>query len=836
MEVYIPVADVTLTNGGTYDGQLPIWSTRPLMITCKPDFISSVGYDLHIDVISGGARVKSISFPFSVSIDVDAAFAAWLLPRADRNKSQYIPECWLRVWSQSVESYIKIPVFHADLTYWHTLGNQSSLPQPAKPRIPGQTLDIFYPKRTQQQAADAYNVVAEPVTGYPSTVIFPTKYILGKTIDISYIKKLTIKDYPSAGLTYDINYEDRLPSSAVDDASLQCALRARWNMQNGQWFWAAFKDYYWTNKFTTIRGRGGVTDQATVTVNLEYGREWYTVYQQLLTSSNIMFDLMIDGINQYSDKQFRAEVVGDTGARWNNASKLYRQQVQFRTTELQDNYLFPNRPDTPETPAITFRAQFNPWSNGPDTNLDAWNNITSNADWYVESEPSWYAVTNGTELFRPDMFEQGSYANYSAGTHWSTWKTGSSANYVRMKEPIWTPTDVFSIIAAMGGYDIQIFYLDSAGIGVTASNWTSTNTGRINLSNQGFLVQFRKSPLSAITLADVNTIQARYGKRYWTGKAGVQYIEGYMLGNTSTSSRNGTLSLRSMAGAVSFDLPVIQDVASLSLDPESKKIGKNYLGGELLTIITCNSSWDSVDAPDWIFINPSIGNAGSSYVFTNIQENTGGATRTGTIKFRSRLNTDIYKTMTVIQAGQSDVVTVFPTTANALYVSLPQEITVKSFGDWSVSERPSWITPSRYDGPGGETTAVTLTIAAIIENNDPRTGVIKFYDHITNSVGTMTITQEGPPSSIVLLPFEVTGPASAGNVTKTLALTSAHNWMMDSGPSWVTITPTSGASGLFPIAIKYDTPNTGAARAGLLKIRNTTTGDIAVAIIRQEGV
>lgn len=655
MNVYIPVADVTLTSGGTYDGQLPVWSTRPLIITCTPDFISSVGYDLHIDVISGGAVVKSISFPYSVSIDVDASFAALLLPRADRNASQYIPECWLRIWSQSVGSYIKIPVFHADLTYWHTLGNQSSLPQPIKPRIPGQTLDIFYPKRTQQQATDAYNVVAEPVTGYPSTVIFPTKYILGKTIDISYIKKLTIKDYPSAGLTYDINYEDRLPSSAVDDASLQCALRARWNMQNGQWFWAAFKDYYWTNKFTTIRGRGGVTDQATVTVNLEYGREWYTVYQQLLTSSNIVFDLMIDGINQYSDKQFRAEVVGDTGARWNNASKLYRQQVQFRTTELQDNYLFPGRPDQPAALTPTFSAQFNPWSSGPAKRLDVWNNITANADWYVDSEPSWYAVANGTELFTPDMFEQGGLDLWAKGKHYSQWKT-SNSNQIRLKEPIYTLGEVYSLIGAMDGFLFQVLYVDANGNATDdgGPSYAPINTGRRNLAGDkgGFMLRFIKPGGGPITPNEVSDMQLRYGKRYWIGKAGVQYIFGYMLENTSTSSRNGILSLRSMAGSVSFNLPVIQagKVSGISTDLSSLTTD-DYQKSTPVTVTSANA-WSVSDRSSWITPSAYSGSSGATTVNLLISVNA-TTYRTGYITFRNDVTGEL-AIVNVSQGGQQD--------------------------------------------------------------------------------------------------------------------------------------------------------------------------------------
>lgn len=835
MQVYIPVADVTLTSGGsgdTYNGQLPVWSTRPLIITCKPDFISSVGYDLHIRVISGGGVQKTVTFPYSESIDVDASFAALLLPRADRNASQYIPECYLQIWSQSIDSYIKIPVFHADLTYWHTLGNQSSLPQPVKPRIPGQTLDIFYPKRTQQQAADAYDVVAEPVTGYPSTVIFPTKYILGKTIDISYIKKLTIKDYPSAGLTYDINYEDRLPSSVVDDASLQCALRARWNMQNGQWFWAAFKDYYWTNKFTTIRGRGGVTDQATVTVNLEYGREWYTVYQQLLTSSNIVFDLTIDGISQYSDKQFRAEVVGDTGARWNNASKLYRQQVQFRTTELQDNYLFPNRPDTPETPAITFSAQFNPWSSGPAKRFDAWNNITANADWYVENEPAWYAVTNGTQLFTSDMFEQGTFANYADGKHWSKWKAGADENYQRLKEPVWTPTDLYSIIAMADGYDMKIYKVDADGNGVSQSDWLPMSTGRTNIGEKGFLVCIRKNPSANVPAPNINDLRIRYGKRYWTGKAGTQYIDGYMLANATASERTGTLSLKSLAGEQSYAITVKQDTAKIQFSKSEVKISRYSEAALSVNTLEASTAWEFVQYPTWAVPTALTGEKGTGIsVKVKVQENT-GATRTANITVRSTENPLVQSSFRIVQAGTNDNIKANVTVIQSEYIAVKHKITINSFGNWSVSERDPWITPDRYDHPGGEV-VVTLTIQDNDKSIDSRLGKIQFYDHITGTSVNVTVLQVGAPSTIGATPFRLT--YGRDEETQDITLSAQNNWAVHYKPAWASVDSESGTPGDTPLLAMVNKNTTGATREDYVKIRDTVSGDVTVVLLIQNG-
>lgn len=713
MNIYIPIADVTLTDGQTYDGQLPVWATRPLMVKVT----TGTNEPVNITVRNSGASVKTVTLPYQqYGIDIDLSFAAPLLKRADRNKSQGTP--WfmqqeLLFWVDDPTDYITIPVFHCDLTYWDTLGVDAALPQPPKPRIPGHTLDIFFPYVIHP--SDALYLEVEPVTGAPSNVIFPATYVLGNTIDITYIKKLTIKNVWGNGLDQVINYEDRLMSDVVYDTGLQCALRARWNMRNGQWFWDAFKDYFWSNKFTAIRGRGGVTEQAEITINLEYGEEYYNVYQELLVSSNVVFDLNIPGINQYQSKRFRAEVVGDTGARWSNSTKTYRQQVRFRTTELQDNYISPLAPDQPPTPSIAFSAQKNPWTIGAAYAEGLINSIYSNAAWEVQSTPSW---------------------------------------------------------------------------------------------------------LSADTL---------------TGDAGTTPLVITVAANTG-EARTGNIVLKSLSGSTTYTIPITQQKASISLSPANVQVGGIDYTDLKLTDVTANTNWEIVPGgvPSWLDINPVIGNAGTQGIFANIQANT-GAKRTAYITFRSKVNTSVTAILSVYQAGATGNISVDTPTIAAGYINLPVVVNVNSFGNWSAQEHDPWITPSDLEGWGG-TTAVTLTIRDNLPAGAPaRTGTIRFYDHIAREFVTVTVNQGGAPTSIKILPSRVSGPKAGGNNIVPVAATSENNWTMGSAPSWVSISPTSGAAGQTAVAVKYDTANPGAARTGQLRIENMTTREIAICLITQEG-
>lgn len=744
MNIYIPIADVTLTDGQTYDGQLPVWATRPLMVKVT----TGTNEPVNIAVRNGGSSVKTVTLPYQQNgMDVDLSFAAPLLKRADRNKSQGTP--WfmqqeLAFWTSNSGSPIIIPVFHCDLTYWDTLGVDAALPQPAKPRIPGQTLDIFFPYVIHP--SDALFLEVEPVTGAPGNVIFPATYVLGNTIDITYIKKLTIKNVWGNGLDQVINYEDRLMSDAVYDTGLQCALRARWNMRNGQWFWDAFKDYFWSNKFTPIRGRGGVTEQAEITINLEYGEEWYNVYQELLVSSNVVFELNIPGINQYQSKRFRAEVSGDTGARWSNSTKTYRQQVRFKTTELQDNYMSPLAPDQPPAPSIVFTAQQNPWTIGAAYTEGLTNSIYSNAAWEVQSETSWFTVTSGTKVLSLDMLEQGSLDLWSAGRHYSAAKTGSP-NHVRTKDPIYTMEEAFSIIGVMGSeYRVQLLYVNADGTATAdpGTSYTPVN-GRYTPKSGvgGFMLRFRKAEVGPLAPSEIVNLGLRYGKRYHQFPAGTSNLTATVAANTG-EARSGNIVLKSLAGSTTYTIPIMQ-------------------------------------------------------------------------------------------AGAAGNISVDTSTFNVDYLTHPVTVNVTSFGNWTQTERDEWITPNNYVGPNGITT-VTLTIGDNLPAGaSARTGTIKFRNDLTGEIATVTVNQGGAPTSIKVLPSRVSGPKAGGNQIVIAAATSGNAWVMGSAPSWVSILPTSGAAGQTAIAVKYDTANPGAARTGQLRLENTTTHEIAICLITQEG-
>lgn len=565
MRIEIPVAGVELqgiTNQTViYPRQLPVWPTRPMMIKIYPDKISGVGQTVTVAVTDQGGAVHTFELPYEDVIDFDMSFVCPLMARADRQKSTELTaeSSLLFLCNTSAGTqFIALGVFHCDLTYWHTIpGNQASLPEPPKIKMPGQDVDIYYPFATAPGVT--FPVVAEPADDAdPTAAIMPTTYTLGKTIDVRYLKKLTIKDLWGTGIDHVIEYENRNWNRANEDDALLCALRVRWNMQNGEWFWDAFKSYFWSNNFTYLRGLGGATEQAEVTVNMEYGPDKYAVYQQLMISSQIIMELNIPGINQYQYKVFRAEVVSDSGARWSGSTRTYRQQVRFRTMELQDNYISPVLPDSPAPNPVQFEASSNPWSMTYTYSESRWVDITCNSAWEVQSTPDWMFVGKMVTLTAAD-FEQGGLTG-SAGTDYDAAKFGS-ANYVRSKNVIQTDGKPLLIWALVPGYSVTVFeYGADSKLLVAATSTTGANaTLKVNAGGNVAFIAIRLARISSTTITPTDATAAQIGviNNKFTGKIGTTRLTVTAQANTG-AQRTANLVLKSLAAGTTYTISVTQ--------------------------------------------------------------------------------------------------------------------------------------------------------------------------------------------------------------------------------------------------------------------------------------
>lgn len=276
-------------------------------------------------------------------------------------------------------------------------------------------------------------------------------------------------------------------------------------------------------------------------------------------------------------------------------------------------------------------------------------------------------------------------------------------------------------------------------------------------------------------------------------------------------------------------------VSNSSLIPINGRV--NTAQGSQIGLILRKADGSPITPADITAINAYWGEryhqfpAGTSNLTTTVAANT-GVPRSGNIVLKSKAGATTYA-IPINQAGATGNITATPSTIEAGYVHLPVTVALTSFGTWSISQRDPWITPSQYDGPSG-TTAVTLKIGDNT-SNDARTGTITFYNQFLQQIAVVTVNQAGAPTSISATPTKVTGTKAGGDSVPVICV-SSNSWTVASAPSWVFIAPTSGSAGSGIVGVGFDQPNsTGGARTGQIRIENTTTHEIAICLITQEG-
>lgn len=396
MNVYLPIIDETLVSSASigetnfYLQPIPVWPTRSYTITITPE---NPAKDVEISILQGGVNKFLKNIPYSPKIEFDLSIAGTIINPLTRDQS--LPNGggndlgMITIAHNS--KYCMALLFNADIPVhmMPALGG-FNFRFPTKPRIPGQPYDIIMPSLSwEDNGLTNYDITCEPVDDYHGPHVFPTKYYLGSTIDIRYIKKLTVKS-PNTGDTVAVaEYENKLPQAVANDDQMLCAARLRWNMRNGQWMWYAFKDYFWNEGFTYMRGLGGASEQGILTINVAYTKEYYLAFQELLVSSNIELTLPKQFPTIDEEQRYKMEVTSDTGARWSGSERVYRQQITLRTIGFMDNYIPPVEPDAPAIIPVAFTAFPYEHTYPYFADINGLINVTSNVKWDLVPQVDW---------------------------------------------------------------------------------------------------------------------------------------------------------------------------------------------------------------------------------------------------------------------------------------------------------------------------------------------------------------------------------------------------------------------------------------------------------------
>lgn len=396
MNVYLPIINKTLVSNvaiektNFYKQPIPVWPTRSYTITITPE---NPAKDVEISILQGGVNKFLKNIPYSPKIEFDLSIAGTIINPLTRDQS--LPngggnDLGLITIAHD-RKYCLAILFNADVSVhmMPALGGRN-FKFPIKPRVPGQPYDIIMPSLSWEDNGLAnYDITCEPVDDYHGPHVFPTKYYLGETIDIRYIKKLTVKSPSTSDTVAVAEYENKLPEVVENDDQMICAARLRWNMRNGQWFWYAFKDYFWNEGFTYMRGLGGASEQGILTINVAYAKEFYPAFQELLVSSNIELTLPKQFPTIDEEQRYKMEITSDTGARWSGSERVYRQQITLRTIGFMDNYIPPVEPDAPAIIPVAFTATPYEHTYPYFADINGLINVTSNVKWDLVPQVDW---------------------------------------------------------------------------------------------------------------------------------------------------------------------------------------------------------------------------------------------------------------------------------------------------------------------------------------------------------------------------------------------------------------------------------------------------------------
>lgn len=396
MNVYLPIINETLVSNAAieetnfYMPPIPVWPTRSYTITITPE---NPAKDVEISILQGGVNKFLKTIPYSPKIEFDLSIAGTVINPLTRDQSLLNGggnDLGIITIAHN-SKYCMAILFNADVpVHMMPAIGGTNFKFPIKPRIPGQPYDIIMPSLSwEDNGLTNYDITCEPVDDYHGPHVFPTKYYLGETIDIRFIKKLTVKS-PNTGDTVAVaEYENKLPQAVANDDQMLCAARLRWNMRNGQWFWYAFKDYFWNEGFTYMRGLGGASEQGILTINVAYAKEFYPAFQELLVSSNIELTLPKQFPTIDEEQRYKMEVTSDTGARWSGSERVYRQQITLRTIGFMDNYIPPVEPDAPAIIPVAFTALPYEHTYPYFADINGLINVTSNVKWDLVPQVDW---------------------------------------------------------------------------------------------------------------------------------------------------------------------------------------------------------------------------------------------------------------------------------------------------------------------------------------------------------------------------------------------------------------------------------------------------------------
>ena len=306
--------------------------------------------------------------------------------------------------------------------------------------------------------------------------------------------------------------------------------------------------------------------------------------------------------------------------------------------------------------------------------------------------------------------------------------------------------------------------------------------------------------------------------------------------NTSTLSRSGTVTIKTSDNSISKTVTITQQGATeqktLTVSKSSITLGHAANSSGTFNV-TSNTSWSVTGNKSWIHYSPSS-ETGNKTVTITVDENTSTSSRSGTVTVKTSDNS-ISKTVTISQQGATvqKTLTVSKSSINLGHAANSSStFNVTSNTSWSVTGDKSWMHFSPPSGTGNKTVTITVD-----ENTStsPRSGTVTVKTSDNSIAKTVAITQQGATVQKTLTVSESSIILShAANSSGTFNVTSNTSWSVTGDKSWIHFSPSS-YSGNKTIIITVDENTSTSSRSGTVTIKTSDNSISKTVAITQQG-
>jgi hypothetical protein len=264
--------------------------------------------------------------------------------------------------------------------------------------------------------------------------------------------------------------------------------------------------------------------------------------------------------------------------------------------------------------------------------------------------------------------------------------------------------------------------------------------------------------------------------------------------NTATTARTGTLTVAgwtftvSQAGAT--------PACSYAISPANRSITSAATAGSVAVTAGAGCAWSAASNASWISVTAGGSGSGAGSVSYAVDENTGTASRTGTVTVQGN-------TFTVTQAGATPACSYAISPANRSITSAATAgsvaVTAGAGCAWSAASNASWISVTA--GASGTGNGSVTYSAAANTATTTRSGTV------TIGGRTFSVTQAGATAtcSFAVSPTSLSIPAAGGTASVSVTAAAGCTWTSTESVSWMSGGGSGSGNGTISFTIAANT-------------------------------